>query len=344
MRRMTTLSFVVMLAGAATGAAPKYGSPKPTPPERGHGLAARDAREGWISLFDGRTSFGWAGGSVSNAGALPDAVTTGAFGDYELRVTAASAGAITVGARKDVIRVPVGTTTRRVDGAGPGPIRLGQGLSVTGISVRPLNLRPALGRRAGAGPAWKIVRHPSLPVERQAKWEELPDAAHAGGDSHRAAGLAAVGGPGAVELAGEYGDFVLQLEVTTRRPLANAGVFFRCVAGQFLNGYEAQVFNACYDGDPARPAQWATGAIDDRQNARRLVSRDGEPFTMTVVAVGPHLATWVNGVQVTDWTDDRKPDDNPRNGRRVKPGPIQLQAHDPDTDVEFRNVRVAPLQ
>ena len=56
-----------------------------------------------------------------------------------------------------------------------------------------------------------------------------------------------------------------------------------------MNGYEAQVFNACYDGDPAKPARWSTGAIDDRQMARRLVSRDGQTFTMTVIADGPNL-------------------------------------------------------
>ena len=78
--------------------------------------------------------------------------------------------------------------------------------------------------------------------------------------------------------------------------------------------------------------------------ARVTIYRDGEPFTMTIIAAGPHVATWVNGVQVTDWTDRRDPHDNPREGRRGKAGPIQLQAHDADTDVEFRNLRVAPLQ
>jgi hypothetical protein len=185
-----------------------------------------------------------------------------------------------------------------------------------------------------------VIPHPSLPAARQAKWEALPDLAR-GGSS--VPGLSAVGGPGCAELPGEYGDFVLQLTVHIRQPMTNAGVFFRCKAGEFLEGYEAQIFNACYDGDPAQPAEYATGAIDDRQNVRRLVSSDGEPFAMTIVAAGPHVATWVNGAQVIDWTDDRKPDDNPRKGLRLKAGPIQLQAHDKNTDVEFHSIRVGAL-
>ena len=110
---------------------------------------------------------------------------------------------------------------------------------------------------------------------------------------------------------------------------ANAGVFFRCRPGLLMEGYEAQVYNGCEEGDPARPARYATGAIDDRQNARRLVSRDLRPFTLTVIAHGPHLATWVDGHQVTDWADARPADDNPPGASRIEPGTIQLQAHDP---------------
>jgi hypothetical protein len=64
---------------------------------------------------------------------------------------------------------------------------------------------------------------------------------------------------------------------------------------------------------------------------------------MTVIAHGPHIATWVNGFQLTDWTDDRPKHDNPRQGLRIDPGTIQLQDHDSGTDVEFRNIQAAPV-
>jgi hypothetical protein len=118
-------------------------------------------------------------------------------------------------------------------------------------------------------------------------------------------------------------------------------VFVRSIPGDFMNGYEIQVYHRAMDGDPARPARYSTGAIDDRQMARRLVSRDGEIAAMTIIAQGPHLATWVNGVQLTDWTDTREAHDNPRQGLRTAAGAIQLQAHDPGTAVEFSRIRIA---
>jgi hypothetical protein len=62
---------------------------------------------------------------------------------------------------------------------------------------------------------------------------------------------------------------------------------------------------------------------------------------MTVIAMGPHIATWMNGHPVTDWTDDRPPHENPRQGQRVAAGTIQLQAHDPATDYEVRQIFLA---
>ena len=65
---------------------------------------------------------------------------------------------------------------------------------------------------------------------------------------------------------------------------------------------------------------------------------------MTVIAVGPHLATWVNGAQMIDWIDTRSEHENPREGLRLKAGTIQLQAHDPETDIEFRRVSLAEIR
>jgi hypothetical protein len=59
-----------------------------------------------------------------------------------------------------------------------------------------------------------------------------------------------------------------------------------------------------------------------------------------LVADGPHFTTWIDGVQVVDWTDDRKPNDNPREGQRLKPGHFSLQGHDPTTDLAFRNLKL----
>jgi hypothetical protein len=77
--------------------------------------------------------------------------------------------------------------------------------------------------------------------------------------------------------------------------------------------------------------------------ARKAVARDQEWFTMTVVARGRHIATWVNGIQQVDWTDNRPADKNPRKGYRGEAGPISIQGHDPTTDLSFRNIRIGVL-
>ena len=84
-------------------------------------------------------------------------------------------------------------------------------------------------------------------------------------------------------------------------------------------------------------------AIFRRQRARYVNATDEEWFAVTLNAKGNHFASWVNGLQVTDFTDDRKPDPNPRQGRRDEPGHISLQGHDPQTDASFHNLRIAPL-
>lgn len=155
--------------------------------------------------------------------------------------------------------------------------------------------------------------------------------------------LHVVNGKGQLETAGRYADFTLQLEAFVAVPGINSGVFFRSIPGELMNGYESQIQNGYKDGDRTKPADCGTGGIFRRQNARKVVADDLAWFTKTIHADGPHVAVWVNGYQVSDWTDARKPDANPRKGLRLEPGTIILQAHDSTTDLKFRNLRIAEL-
>jgi hypothetical protein len=92
-----------------------------------------------------------------------------------------------------------------------------------------------------------------------------------------------------------------------------------------------------------KPIDYGTGAIYNRQAARKVVSSDYEWFTMTIVAHGTHLAVWVNGYQTADFTDKRKANENARNGAKTGKGAVSLQGHDPTTDLRFRNIRIAEL-
>jgi len=150
-------------------------------------------------------------------------------------------------------------------------------------------------------------------------------------------------GNGDLQSEGEYGDFVFQLDIISNGTHLNSGVFFRALKGQFWSGYEAQIRNQWQGDDRTKPVDFGTGAIYNRQAARRVVSSDREWFTMTIAAHGPHLATWVNGFQVSDFTDTRPPHNNARQGYRAKAGVLSLQGHDPTTDLSFRNLRIAEL-
>ena len=66
-------------------------------------------------------------------------------------------------------------------------------------------------------------------------------------------------------------------------------------------------------------------------------------FHKTLIADGAHTAAWVNGIQVSDWTDEREPDENPRKGLRTAPGTIMIQGHDPTTNISFRNLQITVL-
>jgi 3-keto-disaccharide hydrolase len=155
--------------------------------------------------------------------------------------------------------------------------------------------------------------------------------------------LSVKNGPGDLVADKEFADFVLQFDCKTLGRGLNSGIFFRCIPGQYQNGYEAQVQNLFRDDDRTKPVDFGTGAIYRRIPARKVVSNDNEWFTMTVAASGKHIATWVNGYQTVDWTDDRKENDNPRQGYRAAKGPLSIQGHDPTTDLLFRNIRIAEI-
>lgn len=150
-------------------------------------------------------------------------------------------------------------------------------------------------------------------------------------------------GRGQLESVPQFGDFVYQMEVFSNGKHLNSGVFFRCIPGENTNGYECQIQNGFKDNDRSQPIDCGTGGFYRRQNARRVMADDFTWFPMTLVASGDHMAAWVNGVQVSDWTDTRPADANPRKGLRVEAGTLQLQGHDPTTDLSFRKLQAAEM-
>ena len=200
------------------------------------------------------------------------------------------------------------------------------------IKLRPLGLAPIFNGKDLSG--WRVVQPPNQPKE-PAEWTVKDGAIHV------------EKGGGQLETEGTYDDFVMQMEIRTNPKDAehhpNSGVFFRGDANGYWTGYESQIRNEYKGGDRTQPVDFGTGAIYNRVAARRVVANDGEYFTKTIVARGRQMGVWVNGYAVTSWEDDRPEGTNARQAARLTAGTISLQAHDPTTNLDFRNIRIARL-
>jgi hypothetical protein len=335
----------IMVVGAAATA----------PQIETRGLAPAEIREGWIYLFDEATTFGWLihgpesvrhGDLILGGDEQTTAVTTTVFGPSDFRMDYSYDGK----AGQDHAWVSFGTTQRRISGKAKGqltgklngpavaapasPVRIvvpaGTKLEVHTLGIRPYGLESIFNGKDLTG--WKVC--PGARYKSRFTITPFPD------DNR----INVKDGPGDLQTEKSFGDFVFQGECISNGDHLNSGIYFRCLPNQYQQGYEMQIRNEWKDNDRTKPVDFGTGAIYRRQPARKVVSTDREWFTMTLVAHGNHFATWVNGYQVTDWTDTRPENENPRNGLRLGAGHLSIQGHDPTTDLSFRNLRVAELK
>jgi hypothetical protein len=319
------------------------------------GLAPAEIEEGWIYLFDEATTFGWLihgpaavqhGSLILGGGEQTTAVTTTVFGPSDFLMDYSYDGK----AGQDHAWVSFGATQRRISGTAKGqltgklsgppaaapasPVRIvvpaDTKLEVRTLGIRPYGLESIFNGKDLTG--WKVF--PGARYKSQFTIAPFP------GDNR----INVKNGPGDLQTVKTFADFVFQGECISNGDHLNSGIFFRCLPNQYQQGYEMQIRNEWKDNDRTKPVDYGTGAIYRRQPARKVVSTDREWFTMTLVAHGNHFATWVNGYQVTDWTDTRPEKENPREGLRLGPGHLSIQGHDPTTDLSFRNLRVAELK
>jgi len=154
-------------------------------------------------------------------------------------------------------------------------------------------------------------------------------------------------GPGQIETEQTFQDFVFQLDIRTNprdsNHHPNSGVFFRGDKGGYWTGYESQIRNEYKDEDRTKPVDFGTGGVYHYQPTRRVIPSDGEFFSKTIAAYGRHIAVWVNGIQVSDYADARPEGADARKEARLTAGTLSLQAHDPTTNLDFRNLKIASL-
>jgi hypothetical protein len=190
------------------------------------------------------------------------------------------------------------------------------------IKLRPLGLENTLDQQLS-----KWTKYPRMPGEFSINNQGW---------------LHAKGGRNQLESKQVYDDFVLMAEFKMPKPEMNSGIFFRCIKGSEMMGYECQLSNQATDGNPLVPADHGTGGFFKRQNARLVAGLVDGWSTVVLVADGPTMAAWVQGIQVSNFYDDRPPNENPRKGSKIEPGTLMIQGHDPKTDAYFRQLLVAP--
>ena len=191
------------------------------------------------------------------------------------------------------------------------------------VKVKPLNLQSTLDQDLSQ---WK--KYPEMPGSFTVNEEGA---------------LHVQGGRTQLETKESYGDFALLAQYQLAEPSMNSGIFFRCIPGDEMMGYECQVSNEMSDGNPLAPTDHGTGGIFRRQVARVVAGYPDQPSSVLLVAHGDRIAAWVNGVQVSDWQDTRDEHENPRKGKRLDPGTIMIQGHDPGTDALFQKIDIVKL-
>lgn len=332
----------------------------------------------WIDLFDGETLFGWNAqgdaqwevddGAIAYADGTGGLIaTTAQFSNFELtakiRLKAGCSSGLLFRAGLDGHPNENGSSvvwlSERKDSESPWrDIRIvarGGKVSVTidGDTVEHTTGSRAIGHIAllyhhnnRARIAMKDVRLRPLDLESIFNgknldgWNVIPG--HASKFAVVDGAINITDGNGQIETAGVYKNFLAQLDIISNGEHLNSGVFFRTPVGVFWKGYESQVRNQWGRDDRTRPVDFGTGGNYGNQPARKVVSSDHEWFTKTMVVNGNHAAIWINGYQVSDYLDTRpiSRDANGKAGYVNKAGTINLQGHDPTTDLSFKNIYV----
>jgi Domain of Unknown Function (DUF1080) len=134
-------------------------------------------------------------------------------------------------------------------------------------------------------------------------------------------------------------NFELKVDVMTE-PGSNGGIYFHTRYQETdwpKAGYEVQVNNT-YNKDPRK-----TGSLYAVQDVKEQLVKDNEWYTYHIIVKGKHITIKVNDKVTVDWDEpaDLKPGSAP--ARVLDKGTFALQAHDPNSTVRYKNIRVKRL-
>ena len=138
----------------------------------------------------------------------------------------------------------------------------------------------------------------------------------------------------------DFKDFELKAQVLCKTN-SNSGIYFHTQfqdKGWPEKGFECQV---CANGykDPRK-----TGSLYAVKDVAEAPAKDDEWFDYHIIVKGKSVTTKINGKVIVEWTqaDDFTPPKGMK-GRLLSSGTFALQGHDPGSRVEYKNIRVKPL-
>jgi hypothetical protein len=138
----------------------------------------------------------------------------------------------------------------------------------------------------------------------------------------------------------QFRNFELKVDVMTQ-PKANGGIYIMTEyqdKGWPDKGFEVQVNNS-YQNDPRR-----TGSLYQVADVAEIHAKDNEWFTEHVIVKGDTITILVNGKEVVRWT--QPPDWTGTKefpARKIAPGTIAFQGHDPGSTIYYKNVQIRLL-
>lgn len=138
---------------------------------------------------------------------------------------------------------------------------------------------------------------------------------------------------------GEFQDFELMVELKTM-PKANSGIFFHTKFqedGWPNKGYEVQVNQTHSD--------WRkSGSLYSFNDVREVYVQDGEWYTTHIIVKGDHVTVKLNDKTVMEYVES-KDENRPANAgeKRIDKGTFAIQAHDPESVIYYRSIKVKVL-
>ena len=140
-----------------------------------------------------------------------------------------------------------------------------------------------------------------------------------------------------------FKNFEFMADVKTE-PVSNSGIYIHTEfqqEGWPEKGYECQVLNSSVPHGENK----MTGSIYAVRNNWKSPVPDNEWFNYHIKVQGKTIQTFVNGIQVAEYTEPEDPYRLQGFESRVLStgGTFALQCHDPESVVRFRNIKVKPL-